>query len=220
MAFAADNDIVEIVCSVRDTGSNLDCVWVGHEKKMMTSDDVQAFIDQANVYAYITVKSQKGFERTFVADPKSAPFKKLSEVKKNGSISEISRAKLELFAEIEKKVIKLSQDLDTQASSADFVKYDAAITTERYRREVTAKNKELDSFRSGKNKLCVATPEYENSMKLNKSLQTTVSKMLTAFQTSGTCLDAIKIAKDKEGYVDLKQFDTLDRDYVELCKKK
>ncbi len=217
--FAAKEQLVEIVCSIRDTGTSLNCVWLGREKKAMTSDDVQAFVDQANVYAYITVKSRKGHERSFMPDPNSAQFKKLADIRKNGSISEISRAKLDLFAEIEKKTIKLADDLDAQSLTADLIKFDASVTTGKYKRELKFAKEDLESLQSNKGALCVATPEYESKMKVASTLQSTVSTLLNAFQTPGTCMDKLTVKKDKDGKVDVSQFEGLAQSYVESCKK-
>lgn len=218
-AMAAKDQLVEIICNVRDTGTSLNCVWVGREKKAMTSDDVQAFIDQASVYAYITVKSRKGMERTFMPDPNAPQFKKLSDIKKNGSISEVSRAKLDLFADIEKKVIKLSDDLDATALSAELIKFDASITADKYKRELRYAKEDLDSLKSLKGGACTSSPEFENKMKVASTLQGTLSSLLNAFQTPGTCLDQLKVKKDKDGKVDISQFDGLAQSYVDSCKK-
>jgi hypothetical protein len=218
-AFAAKDPSVEIVCSVRDSSANLNCVWVGQEKKPMTSDDVQTFIDAAGVYAYITVKSRKGLERSFMPDPNSAQFKKLADIKKNGSISEISRAKLDLFAELEKKVVKLSDELDSQALSSDLLKYDASVTGDKLKREMRAYKEENESLRAGKGQACTSTPEYEQKMRVSSRLQGTISTLLNAFQTPGTCLDQLKVKRDKDGKVDVGQFENLAQSYIDSCKK-
>ena len=219
-AFAATDKPAEIACTIRDSGQNLNCVWAGKEKKAMSAEDVQAFVDQSAVYSYITVKSRKGMERAFHPDSSAASFKKLAEVKKSGSISEVSRAKLDLFAEIEKKVIQVSEELDAQAARSDLIKYDASISLEKAKVESRDLNKELDGLRASKEKLCTTTPQFESLSKTNSTLQTTLSNILVAFQTSGTCMDSFKIFKDKDGSVDLRQMDGIGKSFVENCKKK
>ena len=211
---------VDINCVIRESGQNLNCIWVGKEKKTMSPEDVASYIDNAAVYAYITVKSRKGFERTFQPDPNSAPFRKLSEIKKAGSISEVSRAKLDLFADIEKKVIKLSDDLDAQALTADLVKFDASVTAEKLKRIVHDQDKELELNRNNKEKLCTTTPQFEALTKTNQSMQTALSNILVAFQTGGTCMDSFKVFKDKDGTVDLRQLEGVGKAFTDNCKKK
>ena len=152
-------------------------------------------------------------------DPNAAQFKKLADVKKNGSISEISRAKLDLFAEIEKKAIKLSDDLDASALTADLIKFDASITGDKYKRELRYAKEDLDSMRSFKGGVCTSTPEFENRMKVASIAQSTLSSLLNAFQTPGTCLEQVKVKKDKDGKVDISQFDGLAQTYIDSCKK-
>lgn len=219
VAHAGDKP-VEIACTIRESGQSLNCIWIGKEKKTMTSDDVQAFIDQAAIFAYLTVRGHKGMERTFHPDPNSVQFKKLAEVKKIGSISELSRAKLDLFAEIEKKAIKLSDELDSQALQADLVKFDASVTGDKFKAEVRDMSKELDAYKATKDKLCTATPQFEALSKTNNSLQTALSNVLVAFQSPGTCMDGFKVFKDKDGTVDLRQLEGVGKSFLENCKKK
>lgn len=216
----AQNKPAEIVCTIRDSGTSLNCIWGGKEKKALTSDDVSAFIDQAAIFAYVTVKSKKGHERTFQPDANSLQFRRLSDLKKNGSVSEVSRAKLDLFSEIEKKVIKLSEELDAQASGADLVKFDASITTDKFRLEMKDQQAELESLRGAKTKLCTTTPQFEAVSKANASLQTTLSNIIVAFQTPGTCMEGFKVLKDRDGTVDLRQMDGIGKTFIENCKKR
>lgn len=215
----AQDKPAEIYCTIRDSGASLNCLWMGREKKAMSSEDVTAFIDQASVFAYITVKSRKGHERTFQPDASAAQFRKLGELKKTGSISEISRAKLDLFAEIEKRVIKLSDDLDAASIQAELVKFDASVTADKFKREMRDAGKELETLRSSREKLCTTTPQFEALSKTNASLQTTLSNILVAFQTPGTCMEGFKIFKDKDGAVDLRQLEGVGKSFIESCKK-
>jgi len=146
----AQVEAAEIYCTIRETGSNLNCQWVGRDaRKSMSADDIVQFIDKAEVVAYMSVKSRKNHERVFLIDADSLQFRKLSEVKKIGSISEISKAKNDLFAEIEKKAIKISEDLDAMNPSMDLVKYDASIGVDKYKRELRKLDNELVSLKEG-----------------------------------------------------------------------
>lgn len=237
----------DINCTIRESGTSLNCLWLGHEKRSMTSDDVAAFIDQASVFAYITVKSRRGMERTFQPDANAPSFKKLNDIRRNGSISEISRAKLDLFAEIEKKVIKLSDTLDAQAAQADLIKFDASITGDKLKKEL----KELEPLRERRDVVCAASPQFEALSRTNQNLQvslaaskkdlenmksksakelcegiaksnanleTALSNILVSFQTSGTCMESFKVSKDKDGSVDLSSLSNVGRDYKERCR--
>ena len=219
VVYAAERP-VDLNCTIRESGQSLNCVWIGKEKKTMTADDVQAYIDHAAIFAYITVRSRKAMERTFHPDPNAAPFKKLAEIKKVGSISEISRAKLDLFADIERKVIKLSDDLDAQAAQGELIQSDASVTGEKFKADIREANKELEAYKSSKEKLCTTTPQFEAISKTNASLQAALSNILVAFQSPGTCMDGFKIFKDKDGSVDLRQLDGVGKNFLENCKKK
>lgn len=245
-----DKDVInDINCTIRESGTSLNCIWLGHEKRSMTSDDVAAFIDQASVFSYLTVKSRRGMERTFQPDPNAPSFKKLSDIRRNGSISEISRAKLDLFAEIEKKVIKLSDTLDAQAAQADLVKFDASITGDKYKKEL----KELEPLRDRRDVVCAASPQFEALSRSNQNLQaslavskkelenmksksakelceglarnnsnleTALSNVLVAFQTPSTCMENFKVSKDKDGSVDLSALSGVGGVYKDRCKVK
>lgn len=210
----------ELYCTIRDSGINLNCQWsVNGGKRMMSSDDLSVFIDQASVSAFITVKSKAGFERLFSVDSKAEQFKKLSDVKKNAAMSEVSRYKNDLFVEIEKKLIKLSDDLDSQAAAANLVKYDSSLALEKYRRETFATSAELEGYRQNREKVCSSTPAFEQISRTNANLQKSLSGILFAFQTSGSCMDEFKVFKDKDGSVDLRQLDGVPEKFLEKCKK-
>jgi hypothetical protein len=216
--FAAETNI-EISCNIRDNNATLACQWVGKERRAMTVDDISQFVDQAGVMAYITVKSRKGMERVFQIDSNAPTFKRLNEAKKSASISEVSRVKSEVFAEIEKRVTKLSDELDATASAAELIKYDPSIGTDKMRREARLLLTELEGFHKSRDQVCTSTPAYENLTKANASLQQILSNILFAFQTPGTCMDTFKVFKDKDGTVDLRQLDVVPARYKEACRK-
>lgn len=210
----------EIYCKIRDSGINLNCQWVTKDgKKAMQADDLAVFVDMASVNGYVTVKSKAGFERTYQIDANADQFKKLSEVKKSAALSEISRYKNELFVEIEKKLIKLSDDLDSQAAAANLVKYDSSIALDKYRRDTQSVYDELDGYRKNREKVCSSTPAFEQISRANSSLQKSLSGILYAFQSPSSCMDDFKVFKDKDGSVDLRQLDGLPEKFIEKCKK-
>ncbi len=140
----------EVYCTIRDPGGRLNCLWVDKDiKRKMTSGDISNFIDQAQVSSYMTVKSRAGFERVFMIDANAASFKKLNEVKKSASISDINKAKSDLFSEIETKVVKLSDDLDSASSLADLVKYDSSVAVDKAKLENRDLVQELEAYRRG-----------------------------------------------------------------------
>ncbi len=210
----------EISCNIRESGGSMSCQWVSKERKSMSPEDIPLFIDEAQVAAYITLKSRKGMERTFFVDGQSAQFKRLMDLKKSASISEINKAKSDLFSEIEKKTIKLSDELDGQAAAAELVKYDSSITNDKFRREMRNMTVELDGFKKNRDKVCTSTPAFEQMSKANASLQQTLSNILYAFQTPDSCMSDFKIFKDKDGTVDLRQLDSVAQKFNSQCKKK
>ncbi len=144
---SAQADIAQIFCTVRES-SRLNCQWVEkvgerESRRKMTAGDISNFIDQAQVMAYMTVKSRAGFERVFLIDSESPSFKKMNEVKKSASISEINKAKSDLFSEIEARVVKLSDDFDGQTNSAELVKSDSSIAVDKAKLE---RNELIRSF--------------------------------------------------------------------------
>ncbi len=220
-AARAEVEVTEIYCTIRDSGVNLNCQFVQKDgtRKTMSADDISVWIDQAAITSYITVKSRKGLERTFLVDANSPEFKKLNEIKRSASISEVSKYKNDLFADIEKKSIKLSDELDSQANQALLIKYDSSIALDKFRRETRAMKTENDGFKSNREKVCTSTPAFEQMSKANSSLQKSLSNILFAFQTQGTCMSEFKVFKDKDGTVDLRQLDGLGQKYIEKCKK-
>ncbi|MFM6927738.1 MAG: hypothetical protein ACKOX6_04700 [Bdellovibrio sp.] len=211
----------ELYCLIRNTGSNLICQWVAKDGDLilMKADDVGLFIDQAAVLGYITVKSKAGYERVFEIDAKSDRFANLKAYRKTASLSEISKYKSDLFIEIEKNVIKISDDLDKAATATDLVKYDSSIALDKYRRETRVVKNELEGYRKNRETVCTATPAFEQISKVNSALQKSLSGILYALQTPGTCMDDFKVFKDKDGTVDLRQLDVVPDRFTEKCKK-
>ena len=154
-------DPMDIYCTIRSSGGNLNCQLLGKERKVMNAEDITNFVDAAEVAAYITLKSRKGMERMFMIDSHANQYKRLVDAKKSSSISEIAKVKAELFAEIEKKVIKLSDELDGQAAAAELVLYDSSLTYDKMKRDNRTLTTELEGYRKNKDKVCTTTPACE-----------------------------------------------------------
>lgn len=165
----AQVEAAEVYCTIRESGMNLSCQWVGKERKAMNADDIVQFIDKAEVAAYLSVKSRRGYERVFFVDPESPQFRKLSELKKTGSISEISKAKNDLFAEIEKRSIKISDDLDAMTPTMELIKYDGSVAVDKYKRDLRRLDNELIALKGGsENQAYAAGAEGEAGSALPK----------------------------------------------------
>lgn len=211
----------EIMCNLRDSGGSISCQQQGANgmRKVMTSEDISAFVDQGQVAAYITLVSRKGFERTYLIDGQSPQYKNLANIKRSASISEINKVKSDLFNEIEKKLIKVSDDLDGQAAATELIKYDPSISNDKFRRESRQMAIDLEAARNGKEKSCAASSTYEQMLKSNVTLQTTLSNILYAFQSPDSCMADLKLTKDKDGAVDLKQLEVVPQKFQTQCKK-
>ena len=160
----AQVEAAEVYCSIRETGTHLNCQWVGKDaRRSMTPEETAQFIDKAEIAAYISVRSRRGMERTYLVDADAIQFKKLDELKRTGSISEIARAKLELFSEIEKKAIKISDDLDAQNATMELVKYDSSIVTDKYKRELRRMDQELVTLKADLDQKSSPSKIYENN---------------------------------------------------------
>lgn len=154
-AFAAmPVEPMEIYCTIR-TNNRLNCQVLGKERRVMNAEDIANFIDAGEVAAYVTLKSRKDKERTFMIDGHSPQYKHLAEVKRQ-SISEIAKAKSDIFNDIEKKVIKMSDDLDAQAAAADLVLADPSVTYDKMKREARSMKEELEGFKKSKDKTCTS----------------------------------------------------------------
>jgi hypothetical protein len=219
-AQVAAADPMEIYCTIRSSGGNLNCQIMGKERKVMNADDVTNFVDAGEVAAYITLKSRKGYERTYLVDPKAPQYRRLNDIRKSSSISEIAKAKSDLFNDIEKKVIKVSDDLDGQAAAAELILYDSSITYDKLKREQRTMNAELEGYRKNKDKVCTNTPAFEQMSKANSRLQQTLSNIIYAFQTPDTCMSDYKVFKDRDGSVDLRQLDTVTDHFKTNCRKR
>jgi hypothetical protein len=219
VATAETKEAADVYCTIRDNGASLSCSWNSKERRSLTVDDIPTFVDMAGVNAYMTVRSKKNFERVFVTDANAQQFKRLNEVKKGASVSEIARVKSEIFSEIEKRLIKLSDELDSTALSTDFIKYDPSVGTDKMKREMKPQMAELEGYKKNKDKACTSTPVFEQMSKANSKLQATLSGILVGFQTPGTCMSDFKVFKDKDGSVDLRQLDGVASKYAEVCKK-
>lgn len=215
----AHADPIEIYCEHRSGAANLECQIVGKDRKAMSPDDVTAFIDSIPTGAYVSVKSQKGVERTFLVDPNAPELKKLSETKKSNVVSVIARAKADLYDQIEKLVIKHSDDLDARMAQTDLVLIDPSIGYSKFKRESKQMVADLDGYRKNRDKVCTSTPAYEQLSKGKASLQQTLSNILYAFQTPGTCMADFKVFKDKDGAVDIRQLSEIGNSYRSRCKK-
>lgn len=211
---------MEIYCTLRNNGGAVNCQVLGKERKAMGPEDIANFVDAGEVAAFITLKSRKGLDRTFMIDGKAPQYRRLADIKKTSSISEIGKAKSDLFNEIEKKVVKLSDELDGQASAAELVLYDSSISYDKAKREGHAMMAELEGYRKNRDKVCTATPAFEQISKANAKLQTTLSNIIYAFQTPDTCMSAYKVFKDKDGSVDLRQLDNVGDEFKSNCKKR
>lgn len=215
---SAESQPMEIYCTIRSSGANLTCQVLGKERKVMTAEDITNFIDAGEVAAYITLKSRKGFERSYLIDAKAPQYKRLSDIKKSASISEIAKAKSDLFNEIEKKVIKISDEQDGQNAAAELVLPDSTLTYDKFKREQRMANAELEGYRKNKDKVCTTTPAFENMSKANQRLQQTLSNLIYAFQSPDSCMFGYKVFKDKDGTVDLRQLDTASDHFKSNCK--
>lgn len=209
---------MEIYCNIVNNGANLSCQVIGAERKVMGPEDTTSFVDAGEVVAYVTLKSRKGMERTFLIDGKSPQYRKLAEIKRNGSISEIAKAKTDLFAEIEKRAIKTSDNLDNQALTAELILYDPSITLEKLKTQSRKTMDELQAYRENKEKACTSTPAYENITRANARFRQTLSNFVQAFATPETCMSEFKVFKDKDGSVDLRQLNNAVDYYRDSCK--
>lgn len=210
---------LELYCSLRKGESNLDCQIAGKDRKTMTPDDISNFVDSAQTKAYIVVKSKKGKERVFLVDSQAPQFKKLADLKSNAAASVIARAKSDLFDEIEKRVIQISDEMDTASAQNDLIISDSSTGYDKFKLESNQTLKELEGYRKSRESVCTATPAYEQLTKSRAALQQTLSNLLYAFQTPSTCLSDFKVFKDSDGSVDLRQLDGLAASYKAQCKK-
>lgn len=218
---ASANEVgpMEIGCHIRANGISLSCQVLAKDRRVMNPEDVTNFIDAAEVAGHLTLKSRKGYERTFLIDNKSPQFKRLHETKRSAPISEIAKAKTDLFSDIERRVIKLSDELDAQRASSDLVLADPHIAFDKFQRERRVLTTELEGYRSNREKICTNTPAFETMSRANARLQSTLSNIVLAFQTPNSCMANFKIFKDNDGTVDLRQLDTAPDFFKNHCRQ-
>lgn len=211
---------MELFCKVRSNGRNLDCQILGKERRVMHEEDIAQVLDSAADGVYVTERSKKGVDRVFYIDGHAPQFKHLKGLKDSGSLSKLSSARNALFGRIEKRVIKLGNELDSLTDSAELVLYDSSITLEKYKTENRDLTSELEAYRSHKEKICKSTPEYEQVSKVNSKLQDLLSKILEAYQSPESCMSQLKIVKDPDGAVDLRQLEKAPDLFKTSCAKR
>lgn len=207
----AETTMPELFCMINDAGEGLTCQYKDKRDstKAFDDNDIISFMDRANGGAFMTVKSKRGFERTFEVDPQSAPFKRLRSAKKDQSVSEIARLKLELYTDLEKKAIQVSDGLDTVFIQSDMLKYDPAIENDKCKMDMKV-------YSTGSN--------YEKNLESisaeNKALSIYLTSMLKAFKEPGSCMGDYKIDVAPDGSVELSQLQGLSQAFRNRCKKK
>jgi hypothetical protein len=210
VATAAHAMTPELFCVINDSGQGLNCQYKDKRDSTKAFDDtdVISFIDRANTGAFMTVKSKRGFERTFEVDPASAPFKRLREAKNSG-VSELARLKLDLYSDLEKKAIQVSDGLDTVFIQADVLKYDPAVANDKCKMDM---------------KVYSSSANYEKNLESltaeNKALSIYLTSMLKAFKEQGSCLSDYKVDVAADGSVELSQLQGIAQAFRNRCKKK
>jgi hypothetical protein len=207
----AERLIPELFCTIADAGQNLNCQY--KDKRDSTrafgDQDIIAFIDKAMDGAFMTVRSKRGFERTFEVDPGSAPFKNLRDARKSEGVSNLARIKLDLFSELEKKAIQISDGLDTVFVQTDLLKYDPAVANDKCKMDM---------------KLFTSGATYEKNLETltaeNKALAIYLTSLIKAFKEPGSCLDDYKVEVAQDGSVELSQLQGLSQAFKNRCKKK
>ncbi len=210
-ADAAWAESPELFCTINESGESLSCQYKDKRdsSKAFTDEDILSFVDRATNGAYITVKSKRGFERTFEVDPVSPPFKRLRDAKKSMGVSETARMKLEVFQTLERKAVQISDGLDAVFVQADMLKYDPAIATDKCKMDMKV-------YSSG------ATYEknLESLTAENKTLSIYLTSILKAFKEPGSCIGDYKINVSADGTVELSQLQGLAQAIRNRCKKK
>jgi hypothetical protein len=207
---AKEEAIPELSCSIAENGSSLGCQYVkGTERKIFVDRDIAPFIDRASLGAYLTVKSKRGFERTYEIDPGASIFKKLSDLKKAGSAAEVGRQKLDIFSEIERKAIQVSDGLDTIFIQSDLLKYDPSIASNKCRSDMR-----VYGDRGALEKNLEALSEE------NKALSVYLTGLISVFREKGSCLADFNLSVSDDGTVDLSQVQALAKAFRQKCKHK
>jgi hypothetical protein len=207
----AEATIPELFCMINDSGEGLTCQYKDKRdsSKSFDDSDIISFMDRANSGAFMTVKSKRGFERTFEIDPQSAPFKRLRNAKKDLSVSDTARMKLDVYTDLEKKAIQISDGLDTVFIQSDMLKYDPAVANDKCKMDMKVYN-------SGQN--------YEKNIESisaeNKALSIYLTSILKAFKEPGSCMGDYKIDVASDGSVELSQLQGLSQAFRNRCKRK
>lgn len=201
----------ELFCSINSNGQGLSCQFKDkrNSSKVFSDDDIGAFIEKTSTGGYMTIKSKRGFERTFEIDPAAAEFKKLKEAKKASTASELAGLKLEIFSEIEKKAIQISDGLDTIFVQSDLLKYDPAVATDKCKLDMRV-NAAGNSYEKN-----IETLQSEN-----KALAVFLTSLIKAFKDPSSCMSDFKLEVSADGSVDLSQLQGLAQAFRNHCKKK
>ncbi|MBS1985063.1 MAG: hypothetical protein JST16_12910 [Bdellovibrionales bacterium] len=210
----------ELFCKIREKASVLDCQYFdGAKKRTLTDQDIIDFVDHASVDAYLTLVSRKGLERTLRIDPGYANFKKLSEVQKVGSASEIARTKFELFTEIERRVVKISDELDSALAQQFLIKFDPYITNEKYRRELQViTNEAIHGVESAAGS-CATENQLATIAQDNRVLGAQLMALVNAFRSPDSCLSDYPMNVGADGSVDIEALKALPQAFSERCHK-
>jgi hypothetical protein len=207
----AEGAVPELFCAIGENGQGLGCKYKDKHgtSRVFGDDDIGSFIERALSGGYITVKSKRGFERTYEVDPSAIEFKKLKEARKTATASEVAKLKLDIFSEIEKKSIQISDGLDTVFIQSDLLKYDPAIATDKCKLDM---------------KVNATGSAYEKSIETlqaeNKALAVFLSSLIKAFKDPSSCMGDFKLEVSSDGSVDLSQLQGLSQAFRTRCKRK
>lgn len=208
-ALAADV-LPELFCSITES-SGLRCQYKDkkNSSRAFSDLDVTDFITKSAAGGYITVKSKRGFERTFEVDPSYVQFKKITEKRDSAGTTELARMKLDLFSEMEKKAVQISDGLDTIFVQSDLLKYDPSIAIDKCRLDMKAST-------SG----TAYEKNVESLQAENKALGVFLTGLIKAFKDPTSCLSDFKIHVTSDGSIDLEQLQGLSQAFKNRCKKK
>lgn len=201
----------ELFCTINDAGEDLVCQYKDKRdsSKAFGEEDIISFVDRVMNGGYITVKSKRGFERTFEVDSASPPFNRLKDARKSSGMSEVARMKLETYQNLERKAIQVSDGLDAVFVQQDMLKYDPAIATDKCKMDM----KVYSSGATFEKNLETLTAE-------NKALSIYLTSLLKVFREPGSCLGDFPITISSEGTVELSQLQGLAQAFKNRCKKK
>lgn len=210
----------ELFCNIRKESATLNCQYFnGQTKRPLTDQDIIDFVDRASVSAYLTVESRAEHERTLAIDPSYANFKSLADTIKSGSASEIARAKFDIFAEIEKRVIKISDDLDTSLSAQNFIKYDPSVTNDKYRRELEfVTGQTIQGIKSAATN-CATEQQLATLASDNRALSTELTRIVNAMRSPTSCLGDQPFQVQPDGSMDLNEVKNLSLAFTDKCRK-